>query len=55
MAHVVVLGGSTAGLMAAYEIADLLQLDERVTVISDRRELQAGQPPPWITAGTARA
>jgi sulfide:quinone oxidoreductase len=54
MAHVVVLGGSTAGLMAAYEIADLLQLDERVTVISDRREFQAGQPPPWITAGTAR-
>lgn len=54
MAHVVVLGGSTAGLLAAYEIADLAGPDDRVTMVADRRVFCSPHAAPWVDTGGAR-
>lgn len=53
MAHIVVLGGSTAGLLAAYEIADLAGAEDSITMIAERGDFHAVSPPPWAAAPSA--
>ncbi|TAN56730.1 MAG: NAD(P)/FAD-dependent oxidoreductase [Betaproteobacteria bacterium] len=50
MAQVVIIGGGTAGLPTAYELAELARPGERITVVADRASFRAGTPAPWVTA-----
>lgn len=50
MAHVVIIGGGTAGLPAAYELAEVARAGERITVVADRAGFRSGSATPWVTA-----
>lgn len=50
MAHTVIIGGGTAGLPTAYELAELARPGERITVVADRASFRPGTPAPWVTA-----
>jgi len=50
MAHAVIIGGGTAGLPTAYELAELARPGERITVVADRAGFRSGASTPWITA-----
>jgi sulfide:quinone oxidoreductase len=50
MAHVVIIGGGTAGLPTAYELAEIAREGERITVVADRERFRPGTAAAWITA-----
>lgn len=53
MAHVVIVGGGTAGLPTAHELAEVARAGERITVVANRAAFRAGPAAPWITAQSA--
>lgn len=50
MAHIVIIGGGTAGLPTAHELAEVARAGERITVVANRAAFRAGSSAPWITA-----
>lgn len=50
MAHTVIIGGGTAGLPTAYELAEVARPGERITVVADHAAFRAGPAAPWIAA-----
>ncbi|MDX1251838.1 MAG: NAD(P)/FAD-dependent oxidoreductase [Gammaproteobacteria bacterium] len=51
MAHIVIIGASTGGLPAAYEIKQILGAQHRVTVISNTDTFQFVPSNPWVAVG----
>lgn len=51
MAHVVIIGASTGGLPAAYEIKELLGRKHEVTVISNTETFHFVPSNPWVAVG----
>ena len=51
MAHVVIIGASTGGLPAAYEIKELLGRKHEVTVISNTDTFHFVPSNPWVAVG----
>lgn len=51
MAHIVVIGASTGGLPAAYEIKELLGSEHEVTVISNTETFHFVPSNPWVAVG----
>ncbi len=51
MAHVVIIGASTGGLPAAYEIKELLGKNHEVTVISNTDTFHFVPSNPWVAVG----
>ena len=51
MAHIVIIGASTGGLPAAYEIKELLDKKHEVTVISNTDTFYFVPSNPWIAVG----
>ena len=51
MAHVVVIGASTGGMPAAYEIKEMLGKDHQVTVISNTETFHFVPSNPWVAVG----
>jgi sulfide:quinone oxidoreductase len=51
MAHVVVIGASTGGLPAAYELRELLDINHRVSVVSNTPIFQFVPSNPWVAVG----
>lgn len=50
MVHVVIIGGGTAGLPAAHELAEVAREGEHITVVADRAAFRGGPSGPWIRA-----
>ena len=50
MTHVVIIGGGTAGLPTAYELAELARAGERITVVANRATFRSAAASAWITA-----
>jgi sulfide:quinone oxidoreductase len=50
MAHVVIIGGGTAGLSAAHELAGIVRAGERITVVANGEVFRSGSATPWIAA-----
>ncbi len=50
MAHIVIIGGGTAGLPTAHELAEVARAGERITVVAGRAVFRAGPSAPWILA-----
>ena len=50
MAHIVIIGGGTAGLPTAHELAEVARAGERITVVAGHAAFRAGASAPWITA-----
>ena len=48
MAHIVVLGAGLGGVIAAYEIADQIRKDDKITVISKGPTYQFVPSNPWV-------
>jgi len=51
MAHVVIIGASTGGLPAAYDIQQTLGKNHRITVISNSGTFQFVPSNPWVAVG----
>jgi sulfide:quinone oxidoreductase len=51
MAHVVIVGASTGGLPAAYEMRELLDKQHRVTVVSNTPLFHFVPSNPWVAVG----
>jgi len=51
MAHVVIIGASTGGLPAAYEIKELLGKEHEVTVVSNTDTFHFVPSNPWVAVG----
>ena len=51
MAHVVIIGASTGGLPAAYEIKELLGSKHEVTVVSNTDTFHFVPSNPWVAVG----
>ena len=51
MAHIVIIGASTGGLPAAYEIRELLGREHQVTVISNTDTFHFVPSNPWVAVG----
>jgi sulfide:quinone oxidoreductase len=51
MAHIVIIGASTGGLPAAYEIKELLGSQHEVTVISNTETFHFVPSNPWVAVG----
>jgi len=51
MAHVIVVGASTGGLPAAYEMRDILGKEHQVTVVSNTPVFHFVPSNPWIAVG----
>ncbi len=51
MAHVVIIGASTGGLPAAYDIRSVLGRGHEVTVISDKENFTFVPSNPWVAVG----
>ena len=51
MAHVVIIGASTGGLPAAYEIKNTLGKNHQVTVVSNTPDFQFVPSNPWVAVG----
>ena len=51
MAHIVIIGASTGGLPAAYEIKELLGSQHEVTVISNTDTFHFVPSNPWVAVG----
>lgn len=51
MAHVVIVGASTGGLPAAYDIRSVLGSGHEVTVVSDKEEFTFVPSNPWVAVG----
>jgi sulfide:quinone oxidoreductase len=51
MAHIVIIGASTGGLPAAYEIKELLGNEHEVTVISNTETFHFVPSNPWVAVG----
>ena len=51
MAHVVVIGASTGGLPAAYEIKEVLGGGHDVTVVSHSPDFHFVPSNPWVAVG----
>jgi len=49
MPHLVIIGGGTAGLPAAHELADVARAGERITLVAGRGTFRAGSATPWIS------
>ncbi len=49
MPHIVIIGGGTAGLPAAHELADIARAGERITLVAGRTTFRAGSATPWIS------
>ena len=54
MAHVVIIGASTGGLPAAYDIQQTLGKSHRITVISNSDTFQFVPSNPWVAVGWRR-
>jgi len=54
MAHVVIIGASTGGLPAAYDIQQTLGKNHRITVISNSDIFQFVPSNPWVAVGWRR-
>jgi sulfide:quinone oxidoreductase len=50
MAHVVIIGGGTAGQSAAHELAGIARAGERITVVASGEVFRSGSATPWIAA-----
>ena len=50
MAHVVIIGGGSAGLSAAHELAGVARAGERITVVANGEVFRSGSARPWIAA-----
>ena len=51
MAHIVIIGASTGGLPAAYEVRDELSREHKVTVISNTDTFHFVPSNPWVAVG----
>lgn len=51
MAHIVIIGASTGGLPAAYDIRSVLDSSHKVTVISNTDTFQFVPSNPWVAVG----
>ncbi|PCJ30620.1 MAG: pyridine nucleotide-disulfide oxidoreductase [Gammaproteobacteria bacterium] len=51
MAHVIIVGASTGGLPAAYEMRDLLSDEHQVTVVSNTPVFHFVPSNPWVAVG----
>ena len=51
MAHIVIIGASTGGLPAAYDIKELLGKQHQVTVVSNTENFQFVPSNPWVAVG----
>jgi sulfide:quinone oxidoreductase len=51
MAHVVIIGASTGGLPAAYDIRSILGKQHQITVISDKENFSFVPSNPWVAVG----
>ncbi|BCO30756.1 pyridine nucleotide-disulfide oxidoreductase [Thiohalobacter sp. COW1] len=51
MAHIVIIGASTGGMPAAYEIKEALGSDHRVTVINATPDFHFVPSNPWVAVG----
>ena len=51
MAHVVIIGASTGGLPAAYEMREALGKEHKVTVISNTDTFHFVPSNPWVAVG----
>ncbi len=51
MAHVVIIGASTGGLPAAYEMHDMLGASHKITVVSNVDYFQFVPSNPWVPVG----
>ena len=55
MAHVVIIGASTGGLPAAYEMRGALGKEHKVTVISDTDTFHFVPSNPWVACKGGQA
>ena len=51
MAHVVIIGASTGGLPAAYDVREVLGSGHEVTVISNTEHFTFVPSNPWVAVG----
>ena len=51
MAHIVIIGASTAGLPAAYDLRYILGKDHKITVVSNTDTFQFVPSNPWVAVG----